>query len=52
MADDCLTMFDYKIFRGRQIRANRWDGKTKFKVEETEEEQKARIEKFEAALKD
>uniref|UniRef100_A0A5S6QDI4 17S U2 SnRNP complex component HTATSF1 n=1 Tax=Trichuris muris TaxID=70415 RepID=A0A5S6QDI4_TRIMR len=42
-ADDCITMMNWRMFKGRQLRADRWDGVTKYKVQETEEEAQARI---------
>lgn len=50
MADDCLTMTDYKYMRGRQIRTERWDGKTKYKVEESEEDRRKRLQLWESQL--
>lgn len=52
MADDCLTMTDYRQLRGRQVRAERWDGKTKYKVAETEEERQKRIALWEEQLEE
>ncbi|KAL1227741.1 HIV Tat-specific factor [Trichinella pseudospiralis] len=49
-ADDCITMMDWRIFEGNQLRADRWDGVTKYKVEETEDEQKKRLIQWENYL--
>lgn len=42
-ADDCITMMDYRIFHGKQIRAETWDGKTKYKSDESKEDQDKRL---------
>jgi len=49
-ADDCITMMDYRLLRNRQLRAERWDGRTKYKVEETEEQRNQRIQRYEEEL--
>ncbi|KRX70521.1 HIV Tat-specific factor 1 -like protein, partial [Trichinella sp. T6] len=49
-ADDCITMMDWRIFEGNQLRADRWDGVTKYKVEETEDEEKKRLSQWENYL--
>ena len=40
----------FNFFRGRQIRAERWDGKANYKVKESEEQRKSRIARFEQSL--
>lgn len=42
-ADDCIKMMDWRHFEGKRLRAEQWDGKTKYKVEETEEDRKRRL---------
>ena len=34
------------FFNGRIMKAQTWDGKTKYRVEETEEEERARLEEW------
>lgn len=36
-------MMDYRHFEGKQLRAEVWDGTTKFKLEETEEDRNKRM---------
>lgn len=37
-------------FAGRRITAEKWDGKTNFKVEETEKQKEERLEEWEKYL--
>uniref|UniRef100_A0A914W332 17S U2 SnRNP complex component HTATSF1 n=1 Tax=Plectus sambesii TaxID=2011161 RepID=A0A914W332_9BILA len=50
MADDCVTMMNYRVFKGRQLRAQLWDGRTKYRVVETEEQKEERIAKWRSFL--
>ena len=45
-ADKCVELMNGRWFAGRQLSANNWDGKTRYKVEETEEEAKKRIDEW------
>ena len=49
-ADTCRDALNGRWFACRQLRAETWDGKTKYFVEETEEEYKARLKKWEDFL--
>uniref|UniRef100_A0A7E4WDU1 17S U2 SnRNP complex component HTATSF1 n=1 Tax=Panagrellus redivivus TaxID=6233 RepID=A0A7E4WDU1_PANRE len=49
-SDYCVKLMDRGIFRHREISAALWDGKTKYKVEESEADQKARDAGWEAFL--
>ncbi|PSC73552.1 Splicing factor U2AF-associated 2 [Micractinium conductrix] len=51
-ADECVKRMNGRFFGGRQLVAHKWDGYTNFniKVQETEEEQQARLERFAAEL--
>lgn len=52
-AEKCIQALKGRWFGGRQVEAGKWDGVTNFKdvkVEETEEEQMARLERFAADL--
>ena len=49
-ADVCRDALNGRWFACRQLRAETWDGKTKYFVEETEAEYKARLKKWEAYL--
>lgn len=42
-ADDCITMMNYRVFHGKQLRAETWDGRTKYKSEESHEDQEKRL---------
>lgn len=50
-ADYCIKLLNNGIMRGRKITAENWDGKTKYKVQESEEEQKKRDQQWESFLK-
>jgi len=52
-AEKCIQALRGRWFGGRRVEAGKWDGITNFKdvkVEETEEEQIARLERFAAEL--
>ena len=41
-----------RFFAGRQLSAENWDGRTKYKIKETEEEAERRIEEWTKYLDD
>lgn len=45
-ADKCVSLMNGRFYDGRQLSAENWDGRTKYKVKETEEEEKRRIEEW------
>ncbi|XP_055334305.1 HIV Tat-specific factor 1-like [Paramacrobiotus metropolitanus] len=49
-ADACLARMNGRWFAGRQLSAELWDGKNKYKVEETEEEKQKRLGQWERFL--
>lgn len=49
-ADDCVTMMNYRIFAGRQLRAATWDGRTKYKVDEKKDEEEKRLSNWDKFL--
>lgn len=51
-ADTCIQALHTRWFAGRRILAETWDGKTKYLVEETEEEKKKRIAQWEKFLEE
>lgn len=51
-ADKCVELMDGRFFAGRQLSAQNWDGRTKYKIKETEEEEKRRIEEWNKYLED
>ncbi|CAK9295262.1 unnamed protein product [Gordionus sp. m RMFG-2023] len=51
-ADACLGTMNGRFYAGRKIEAERWDGKTKFKIEETEAEKVQRLERWGQFLED
>lgn len=48
LAEACIKLMNGRWFAGRQLEAFKWDGYTNYnvKVQETEEEQAARLEAF------
>lgn len=47
MADECVDYLNNRVWKnGRVITCETWDGKTKYVVEETEEETNRRIEEW------
>lgn len=51
-AQECVQLLNGRWFGQRKITAEIWDGKTKYKVVETEAEIEARIEKWDKYLED
>ncbi|BET01243.1 RRM [Nesidiocoris tenuis] len=49
-ADACVQLLNGRWFGQRKIEATTWDGKTKYRIQETEEEIEARIRKWESFL--
>ncbi|UYV79702.1 HTATSF1 [Cordylochernes scorpioides] len=49
-ADACIKLMNNRWFAQRKLSAELWDGKTKFKVEETEEERQKRLKKWDSYL--
>lgn len=45
-ADKCVELMNGRFFAGRKLDAQHWDGKTKYKIEETEEEIEKRMNKW------
>lgn len=53
-AQTCLKKMQGRYFGGRQVEASMWDGFTNYnvKVQETEEQQAARLERFAREIED
>ncbi|KAG8294392.1 HIV Tat-specific factor 1, partial [Homalodisca vitripennis] len=49
-ADACVQLLNGRWFGQRKITAETWDGKTKYKMSETDEQIKARLQKWEKFL--
>lgn len=49
-ADKCIELMNGRFFAGRRLDAAHWDGKTKYKVQETEEEVEKRMAKWDKFL--
>ena len=49
-ADICKEALNGRWFAKRQLTAETWDGKTKYHIEETEEEKEARLKKWQKFL--
>ncbi|XP_039293512.1 HIV Tat-specific factor 1 homolog [Nilaparvata lugens] len=49
-ADACIQLMNGRWFGQRKITAEAWDGKTKYKIQETEEEIERRIKKWDKFL--
>lgn len=45
-SDSCVQSLNGQVIKGRKISAFLWDGKTKYKMEETEEDRKRRLEQW------
>lgn len=53
-ADKCVELMEGRFFAGRRLAAFKWDGYTDYnmKLQETEEQQAARLEAFGRELED
>ena len=49
-ADKCIELMNGRFYEGRKLDAQHWDGKTKYKVQETEEEAEKRMAKWDQFL--
>ncbi len=49
-ADECVHVMNGRFFAGRRLLACLWDGKSKYKVNESEEEEQKRIEQWDKFL--
>ncbi|KAK7590256.1 hypothetical protein V9T40_001869 [Parthenolecanium corni] len=49
-ADACVQLLNNRWFSQRKITAETWDGKTRYKIQETPEEEEARLKKWEEFL--
>lgn len=49
-ADACLSVMNGRWFGGRRITAEKWDGVTSYKVEETEQQKEERLNEWERYL--
>ncbi|KAF7489513.1 HIV Tat-specific factor 1 -like protein [Sarcoptes scabiei] len=49
-ADKCVQLMNGRFFAGRKLDSHLWDGKTKYKVQETEEEIEERMKKWDQYL--
>lgn len=45
-AEICIKALDNRYYAGRKVRAELWDGKTRYKIKETDEESQKRLEKW------
>lgn len=45
-AQACIEALDNQFYAGRVVKAELWDGKTKYKIKETDEESDRRLEKW------
>ncbi|CAI4227699.1 unnamed protein product [Auanema sp. JU1783] len=50
ISDLVVKMLNGTVIRGKQIQASLWDGKTKYKVEETEEDRAKRMEHWDKIM--
>lgn len=49
-ADKCIENLNGRWYAARQLAAERWDGRTKYAIKETEEERKLRDKKWQEYL--
>lgn len=50
MADECINLMNGRWFAARQLTAETWDGKTRYKIIETEEERQKRLQQWDKFL--
>lgn len=51
-ADKCVQLMNGRWFAGRQLNASNWDGRTRYKIEESEEDAKKRIDEWNKFLEE
>lgn len=51
-ADQCVKLMNGRFFAGRQLTSFHWDGKTRYKIQETEEEAEKRMKDWESFLEE
>ena len=51
-ADLCVGLMNGRFYAGRQLLAENWDGRTKYKVKETAEEEQRRLEEWNKYLEE
>lgn len=51
-ATTCVEALDNKFYAGRVVKAELWDGKTKYKIQETDEEEEKRLKKWEQDIQE
>ncbi|XP_023241798.1 HIV Tat-specific factor 1 homolog [Centruroides sculpturatus] len=49
-ADECVVLMNGRWFAGRQLRAETWDGRTKYKIEESAEDREKRLAQWDKFL--
>ncbi|XP_067141167.1 17S U2 SnRNP complex component HTATSF1 [Centruroides vittatus] len=49
-ADECVILMNGRWFAGRQLRAETWDGRTKYKIEESAEDREKRLAQWDKFL--
>ena len=49
-ADKCEQLMNGRFFAGRKLTAEHWDGRTKYRIEETEEEAEKRLKEWQDFL--
>lgn len=49
-ADKCVTLMNGRFFAGRRLQAFNWDGKEKYKINETEQEAEKRMKEWDKFL--
>uniref|UniRef100_A0A2L2YJE2 17S U2 SnRNP complex component HTATSF1 n=1 Tax=Parasteatoda tepidariorum TaxID=114398 RepID=A0A2L2YJE2_PARTP len=52
MADECINLMNRRWFASRQLTAETWDGKTKYKITETKEELEKRLNSWDKFLEE
>lgn len=51
-ADVCIATVHGRWFAGQRLEANHWDGKTKFLIQETEEEMEVRLKQWHSFIEE
>ncbi|XP_071518003.1 17S U2 SnRNP complex component HTATSF1-like isoform X2 [Panulirus ornatus] len=51
-ADMCVATLNRRLYNGRTLQVSTWDGKEKFRIEETEAERQERLKKWSKFLED
>lgn len=52
MAERCISKFNHRFYAGKKLEAGFWDGRTNYKIEESDLERDERLKRWEKDLEE